>query len=61
MRGQSGSDSEHSAVFVRYRPINPNWRNCEMQTIRKFAATRPALAVTGFVIAALALGAPRKW
>jgi hypothetical protein len=42
-------------------PSTPNWRYCDMQTIRKLAVTRPAIAVTGLVFAALALGAPRKW
>jgi hypothetical protein len=32
-----------------------------MQTIRKLAVTRPAITVTGLVLAVLALGAPRKW
>jgi hypothetical protein len=32
-----------------------------MQTIRKLAVRRPVISVTSLVIAALALGAPRKW
>jgi hypothetical protein len=32
-----------------------------MQTIRKLVTTRPVITVTGLVVAALALGAPRKW